>query len=38
VADHSTFGGDLIECEETVTELADKEKSLKSERVTTAQV
>lgn len=38
MANHSTFGGDLIECEETVTELADKEKSLKSEQMTTAQV
>lgn len=38
MANHSTFGGDLIECEERVTELADKEKSLKSEQMTTAQV
>lgn len=34
---HNTFG-DLTECEETVTELTDKEKSLKSEEMTIAHV
>lgn len=38
MADHSTYGGDLTEWQEIVTELADKEKSPKSEQMTTAQV